>query len=365
MNKLFAILSTLIILSSALYASSTVNASDNLKFKGFGFGFADCDDISNYSGWWLPQVCNTIAPTVQKLQDKNLNVNTARLPIFWKHITGPYGDKILQDTANTINKLLQQDCSIILDLHSYMKINYPTGYKTAERADVRKIWNTILKANNNAIANLAHTHSGTISSNSPQLILEVMNEPNVITSNQALQGNLGGMEAIRDDNGLINLIFIEGTAWSGLHSWCKSSSGNSTTFIPDNIPYSNYAIAVHQYFDPESKGTRGTKSIHYENSAALAKGIHFQSFIDWVNKYKVPVILDEFGYGTDPIEVNGQEDAQYMIDLIQNNIYTKDNGGFIGWTGWIAGAKENTVASDQYTYLSNDEINTTFGNYLK
>lgn len=50
------------------------------------------------------------------------------------------------------------------------------------------------------------------------VIFDINNEPNQIPASQAAQFNQAGIDGIRA-SGATQLIFVEGTAWSG--AWCK------------------------------------------------------------------------------------------------------------------------------------------------
>ncbi len=53
---------------------------------------------------------------------------------------------------------------------------------------------------------------------------------------------------------------------------------------------------------------------------------------------KVKVFLSEFGSGvTSQDNPNCGQDVNWLLSQIENNPYTSEGAGFIGWTAWVGG----------------------------
>ena len=119
-----------------------------------------------------------------------------------------------------------------------------------------------------------------------------------------------------------------------LHNWAdKGADGTmqnqivfADAFIHDTAR--NFAINVHQYFDPDFSGTHDT-------CIKDMSKINMPAFVAYLKKNKFKAFVSEFGTGRDP---QCMADLKQFLKLLKDNAYTANKGyGFIGWTAWSAG----------------------------
>ncbi len=321
-------------------ALSKTTQYETLPFRGANLSGAEAG--SNYQSSWLP----SLADMSYFMQQ---GMNTARVPINWNFISseangGTVNKVYLSSIYSTVQQLLESGNSVVLDLHDYMR--YQSG-GTAGSGDVVNtedmayIWRLLAET----MKPLATKYDGVSQPN--QLILEIMNEPygmdTMPTSNDTdhdiIDDTNAAIAAIRQA-GLKNLILVEGNQWSGLHSWTtdRSQDGktNAEAMVPANIhdAGNNYAIAVHEYFDSNGSGTSST----CQPLSNFQTYVDLTDFINWMNTNKVKVFLSEFGSGvTSQDNPNCGQDVNWLLSQIENNAYTSEGAGFIGWTAWVGG----------------------------
>lgn len=338
-----------------------------LPFRGVSLSGAEAG--SGYLPNWLPS-------PVDMYYFTKMGMNTARFPINWNYlfvaknasgdgsytIDPVYAQSILAATQ----ELLEIGNNVVLDVHDYMRYGYnqPAGNGTIVTPDqMQQMWGQIATL----FASLAAQYDGKNTKN--QLIFELMNEPNSMDTGpgsagqpNVLNNSNAGIAAIRSvmkpgtQNPLDNLIFIEGNGWSGMHSWFQVTGNdngiNANALIPKNIhdPLNHYAIAVHQYFDSNGSGTQpicqtlsNFKAYNVMIGYTDSNNTYHPGFItDYVNKYKVPVVLSEFGSGpTAPADANATQDCgndvNWLLSQMEAVPYDATNGGFIGWMSWVGG----------------------------
>jgi hypothetical protein len=177
-----------------------------------------------------------------------------------------------------------------------------------------------------------------VSANPDQVWLDLMNEPNGISASDALDFQAEALAGLRTA-GITNRIVLEGTLWTGLHSW--QSSGNSDAFTAAGIEAAvnnyaadvdaaPYAIEVHQYLDSDFSGTQYA----CVSSDGFLDAINFSFFMDWVQTNNMAVILGEFGGAANGICM---DTLQTLMTQVTENTYSDDTGGFLAWTAWGGG----------------------------
>jgi endoglucanase len=159
----------------------------------------------------------------------------------------------------------------------------------------------------------------TLFKNYPNVVFNLMNEPNRQTALQWFAGAVPAIKAIRAA-GATQLILIPGTSWTGAHSWVPS--GNAAVwanFISD--PLNNFAFDMHQYLDRDSSGTNVpcTTNSYTRLTSATA----------WLIANRFKGHLGEFGWTTDPSCTN--EGVELMKYLSSNS------NVWMGWAWWCAG----------------------------
>lgn len=274
-------------------------------------------------------VANSVAPTADDAAYAAQYGNNAyRIPIRAEYaLSSADSTQVNMDYINSVlpvmQTLLSKGYYVILDLHNYMRFcpNAAAGSCNTilTATQLTSIWHALLQ--DGVFGQLAKQY--------PQhLLLDLMNEPNGIDAGDVVLNYNQTIDQIRKD-GFTNMLLLEGTSWSGLHDW--ADSGNATAFTQIVDPANNYAINVHQYFDPNYSGAGSTCVA----SASLLDNINAAQFASWLKDNKLKAIVTEFGA---PDNQTCQDDMSTFVNYLQSNAYTADNqSGFIGWTTWSAG----------------------------
>ncbi|KIY73455.1 glycoside hydrolase family 5 protein [Cylindrobasidium torrendii FP15055 ss-10] len=87
------------------------------------------------------------------------------------------------------------------------------------------------------------------------VIFDLMNEPHDVEATLVAEYMQAAVNAIRAADAT-QLIFVEGTSWTGAWTW--TTSGNSEAFASLSDPLNNTAIQMHQYLDSDGSGTNET-----------------------------------------------------------------------------------------------------------
>ena len=99
---------------------------------------------------------------------------------------------------------------------------------------------------------LAQKHGGDGTETGAQLMLDLMNEPHSMPTEQVLQNLNAAIGAVRK-RGLKNLVLLEGNGWTGMHSWTQAQGprnpSNAQVFTRQSIldTADHYAINVRFY----------------------------------------------------------------------------------------------------------------------
>jgi hypothetical protein len=175
--------------------------------------------------------------------------------------------------------------------------------------------------------------------NNPNTVwLDLMNEPNGISAQQTFNNEMAAFITLRQNN-INNPIALEGTEWTGLHSWLSSGNAQAFTVSAINTALQNagvsagqYAIEVHQYLDSNFSGT----SPVCVANATLNDQINFSQFTQWLQSNHVPVILGETGGGLNQVCI---DDMSTLYNDAMQNLYSASsvNGGFSAITYWGGG----------------------------
>ena len=285
-------------------------------------------------------------------------MNTVRLPIRWAYLqpqgpdVGPIEANYATFIKNVLENLTQAGVTVILDLHDYQRYA-PQGETVGvpENAATGSVPNGTINTSTqlaNIWTDLVKMIQSDPKINSTHLIFDISNEPAQMDTESILTFENAAIQAIRAA-GAKNMILVEGNMFSGLWAWentttynngSNHAAANSIVFTPAKIidPDNNYAINVHQYFD-QNGSMSGTTQNCIPSTELLSK-INADPFLEWVKTNKVKVMVTEFGVGrgTTPEEgANCMADLKVFLDWMNQNAYTPDNGGFIGWTIWSAG----------------------------
>jgi endoglucanase len=311
-------------IANVLLDTSPGNLS--LGYNLSGFEFASTPTPGNYP---TPEDATTFA--------KTFGAKIIRVPFRMEYCTDsngnitPNGANYLSAVNDFVQTLINNNSNIqvLLDMHNYMQYcpNAAAGscgtYLTS--LQLSTAWLNIAK-------------SLPVVNNNPNTVwLDLMNEPNGISAQQTFNNEMAVFIALRNAD-INNPIALEGTEWTGLHSW--ASSGNASAFTVSNIKSAlagvsnvgQYAIEVHQYLDANFSGTLPVCVAN----ATLNEQINFTEFTDWLANNHVPVILGETGGGLNQVCIDDM--STLYNDAVQNPYSSSAaNGGFSAITYWGGG----------------------------
>lgn len=278
-----------------------------------------------------------------------LGANTVRVPIEWAYLqtnlNSPIGGNLYDASIqNLITTLTASGVKVILDVHDYMRYggsnpNAPLIGKEGSAATVQSFANLWIY--------LASQYK-----NNPHVIFDLMNEPYADASGYPNATDVVSIynqviAAIRS-TGAQNKILLEGTEWSGLHSWEKS--GNAAAFARGKIvdSASNFAINVHQYLDGATDYSGSNNAC--DEPAKFLNNIHANDFAVWLRNNGYQAVITEFG-GQAPNAIN-DPNGYCIQDLATLVNYMHSNSDiFLGWTAWAGGTAWNLLASPYHMSL--------------
>ncbi len=294
-------------------------------FRGTNLAGAEFVSSSGDIGW----IIDGAFPNASDLSYfGHYGMNTYRFPIRWSYIQPTLGGAFNQAYADKLyastKAYLEAGYHVMIDLHNYMKFEpdpsqSPTGGKIVTAADLVDIWDKL----SNLLFDLSQQYPSDAHSN--HLMFDLMNEPMDDISPDVVVSYYNDVLAMLRDKGVTNLVLLEGTHWSGMHSWMEL---NADAFHPDNIHDDNYAINVHQYFDFDHSGT------HVVCTGFPRENI--EAFINWADTHQVKYMVTEFG-GAD--SGNCQPIIQDFLERLHESAVPleSEQGGLLGWTVWAGG----------------------------
>lgn len=290
--------------------------------------------------------------------------NTIRLPFAWEYLQGnsPIGDGIdfvntprAATYAQTVRDLVSKGFNVIIDMHNYMRFNGVNQMPNGQSAQ----YQIGSGAGPTADQYAAAWASIALEFGDIPVIFDLMNEPFNISATSLVTIYNTVISSIRAAESTLSspyyhLILLEGTDYSGMHSW--TSSGNSAAFANGQItdPQNNFAINVHQYFDSNYSGTQDSECISTSNVTSIV-----ETFYNWLVTNNYRAIVTETGgnynFSTCPACVN-----QFLQLLAANASAVPSSNtspGFIGWTGWSGGSIDpdgvgKLSVSPQYTRVN-------------
>ncbi|MDB6063791.1 MAG: macromolecule metabolism protein [Verrucomicrobiaceae bacterium] len=242
----------------------------------------------------------------------NLGMNTFRVPFCWERLQISANAELDSAELGHLDQMISYTNSkgayVILDPHNYATY-----------------WGKLLGSgtDNSAFADF-WSRLATHYRDNDHVIFGLMNEPHGISSESWLTSANAAIAAIRK-TGAKNLILVPGTAWTGAHSWAKTSYGtpNSVSMLNVKDPANNYAYEVHQYFDKDSSGT--TAECLTEDVGAK----RLSDFNAWLAANNKKAFLGEFGAARSAI-------CYSAVDNLLQAIHQQPTL-WLGWTYWSAG----------------------------
>lgn len=243
-------------------------------------------------------------------------MNVIRIPIRWERIQHALHGPLDATELGRLRTLVQSITTTptrwaLIDVHNYARYDgVLLGTGAVDAGAFADLWSRLAAA--------FKTNDG--------VIFGLMNEPFDISAPRWLAVANAGIAAIRGA-GADQLILVPGTNWTGAHSWNASLNGD-----PPNAQVMhhvvdaghNFAIEMHQYFDPDSSGN-GTSI----SGDPMVGPKRLASATAWLRQHGLRGFLGEFGFGNDPDSLAAGR------NLLQ---YLRDNGdAWLGWTYWSAG----------------------------
>ncbi|KAG8915198.1 hypothetical protein FRC02_004639 [Tulasnella sp. 418] len=232
--------STTSVITRTSSTSATPSSTGRVKFKYFGVN----ESSAEFGQTKIPGVLGTdyTWPTTSSVDYFiGKGFNTFRIAFLMERLsppstglTGPFDATYLGDLKKIVSYVTGKGAYAVIDPHNYLRYN---GGVITNQADFSTWWKKL----------------ATEFKSDSRVIFDINNEPNGISAADAFAMNQAGVNAIRAAGATSQLILVEGTSWSGAHSW--TSSGNAAAYGAISDPNNNVAIEMHQYLDSDSSGT--------------------------------------------------------------------------------------------------------------
>jgi endoglucanase len=186
-------------------------------------------------------------------------------------LAGPFNSVYLSGLTTIVNYITNKGGFALLDPHNFMSYN---GAQISNTTLFAGWW-----------ANLAKQFT------SPNVIFDLQNEPNGIPATTVFSLMQAAVNSIRAAGQTKQMIFVEGTSWTGAWTW-NNGSGNAAAFTGLTDPANNIAIEMHQYLDSDGSGTSPTCVSSTIGSQRIAAAT------TWLQQNKFKGVLGEFGAGS-------------------------------------------------------------------
>lgn len=286
-------------------------------------------------------------PTFAELQFySNHGVDLIRLPFRWERVQESLGGNLdVSGDLALIKQVLANAAAlgmdVILDNHNYGRYNGialgAIGGPTS--ADLADFWKKIAIELKDYPALAGY---------------DLMNEPHSLPASVSWkQIAQAATDAIRSVD-MENIIYVEGTGWSGAHSWMKF---NADLIIND--PANKIIYQAHQYFDRDSSG-KYLNSYDEEGAYPTVGVDRLKPFVDWLEANNLKGMIGEFGVPSDDprwLEVQ-KNTLDYML---AHNLGGTAWGGGTWWSSSYSMFTSEPGATDS-SYM--DLLEKYFGKYV-
>ncbi|KAJ7593237.1 endoglucanase [Mycena floridula] len=287
--------------------SGCTTSGTRTKFKFFGVNESGAEFGNNVIPGTLGTDYTFPAPSsIDYFVGKGMNF--FRFPFLMERLvppatglTGALNAAYLGNMTSTVNYITSKGAFVALDPHNFMSYN---GAQITSTANFQTFWK-----------NLA-----TQFKSNPNVIFDVMNEPNGIPATTVAALNQAAINGIRSAGATSQLILVEGTSWTGAWTW--TSSGNAAAFTGIKDPNNNFAIQMHQYLDTDGSGT---------NPACVSSTIGVERLTDatnWLKANNLRGFLGEMGAGSNAACIAAIQGALCMM---------QQSAVWIGFSWWAAG----------------------------
>jgi endoglucanase len=249
---------------------------------------------------------------------RDLGFNLVRLPFKWERLQPDIGAAFATSEQallfGCVEAVLGAGMSVVLDPHNYAKRRV--------RADN---WSTEHVIGTGAVPSQAFAdfwaRLAAPFKDEQRIMFGLMNEPVDLSPSAWLEIANAAIVAIRRI-GATNLILVPGIAYTGAHSWI--AVGN-TAMARVEDPIRNFALEVHQYFDPDSSGT------HPEAVSGTIGSERVEAFQSWARQNGCRAFLGEFNGGRNRTSYNA------LHDLCQE--LSANDDVWLGWAAWAGGPR--------------------------
>jgi aryl-phospho-beta-D-glucosidase BglC (GH1 family) len=262
----------------------------------------------------------------------NAGSTIIRLPFRWERIQRSLGGALdsgeLSLLTARVNAITGAGCVCLLDIHNYLRYKiggteHLIGGGTVTTTHFNDLWTRL---------------ANEFKSN-PLVHFDLCNEPNDDTDFPATTtaSIMAGAAAAIRATGATNKIHVEGTSWSGAHSW--EAAGNAAAF--QNFTDDDYVIHVHQYLDADSSGTGSDVS-------SETIGVERLTWVtSWARAYGHQLFLGEWNGGdtSDGVSSTSRVAKRNMLQYMLDNADV-----WIGATIWSGG---DWWGGDSYHFFVN------------
>ncbi|CAK5275868.1 unnamed protein product [Mycena citricolor] len=313
--------------TSTASAPASSGCSGATKFKFFGVSESGAEFGS---GKW-PGVYGTDyifpAPRICQLDRllREQGLQFFRLPFMLERLvppagglTGPFDQTYLGRIQSSVTYITGKGAHVALDPHNYMLYNNQAISNTTHNASLGLSFGSCFDSQ---FVLAVWKNLATVFKSNPNVIFDVMNEPNGIPASTAFALNQAAIYGIRSSGATSQLILVEGTSWTGAWTW--TSSGNSAVFGNITDPNNNVAIEMHQYLDSDGSGT---------SSVCVSPTIgaeRLQVASAWLKANNLKGFLGEIGAGNNTACISAVKGAMCAMQ--------QAGGVWIGASWWAAG----------------------------
>lgn len=235
-------------------------------------------------------------------------MNSFRIPFMLERLcppatgmTGAFDATYLQGLKTIVSYITSKGGYAAIEPHNYARYN---GVVITDYAAFQTFWQ----------------HLAQEFSSNDKVVFDICNEPYGIAATDAASLMQAGIDGVRA-SGATQLILVEGTSWSGAHSWI--SSGNADAFVGLTDPLDNFAFEMHQYLDSDSSGSNATcvsATVGAERLAAASA---------WLIANNKKGVLGEMGGGSNDVCIAAIKGALCHLQ--------QQGGAWLGFFWWAAG----------------------------
>jgi len=259
-------------------------------------------------------------------------MDTFRLPFRWERLQPTLNGSLDATEFSRLNNFVSYATSkgahVIIEPHNFARYYPdPANFQSSAQGLIGSA-----AVPYSAFANFWSRVADNYKSN-PNVIFNLMNEPNTMPTEQWVSASNSAISAIRAA-GANNLILVPGNGWTGAWTWSATWYGtpNATAMLNIVDPAQNFAFDVHQYLDSDGSGTSSTIFNNDPNIGVQ----RLTTFTNWLKQNHRRGFLGEFAVANSTIGTAasqiGDETLNNMLSYIGAN-----NDVWLGSTWWAGG----------------------------